>query len=115
MNNYLEKIKETISKNKKKLIIGTSIVTFIAVGLGVSTVTFVYNKAKSNTNYTEEQAKEIALKHANLKSDQVRFVRSELDYDDKIQTYDIEFYFNNIEYNYEIDANTGNVLSYEQE
>lgn len=36
-----------------------------------------------------------------------------MDYDDGIQKYDVEFYYNNMEYNYEIDANTGNIVSYE--
>ena len=62
-----------------------------------------------------EQAKEIALKHANLTSDKVTFGKSELDFDDGIQKYDIEFYYNNREYSFEIDANTGKVLAYEQD
>lgn len=61
MNNYIEKVMEIINKNKKKLIITTSIFIFSVVGLGVTGATLVYNKAKSNMNYTTEQAKEIAL------------------------------------------------------
>ena len=38
-----------------------------------------------------------------------------MDYDNGVQVYDIEFHYNNIEYNYEIDANTGNILSYSQD
>ena len=67
------------------------------------------------TSITVEQAKEIALKHANLTSSQVSFVKSEFDFDDGVKKYDIEFYYNNREYNYEIDANTGRILSYEQD
>ena len=77
------------------------------------------NKAQSNTNNTAgisgDKAKEIALKHAGLTSSQVSFKRTELDYDDGIQKYEVEFYYNNKEYSYEIDANTGNILSYEQD
>lgn len=61
------------------------------------------------------QAKEIALKHANLTSDQVTFGKSELDFDDGIQKYYIEFYYNNREYSFEIDANTGKVLANEKD
>lgn len=61
MNNYIEKIMEIINKNKKKLIITTSICVFSVAGLGVIGATLVYNKAKSNINYTTKQAKEIAL------------------------------------------------------
>ena len=67
------------------------------------------------TSITVEEAKEIALKHANLTSSQVSFVKSEFDFDDGVKKYDIEFYYNNREYNYEIDANTGIILSYEQD
>lgn len=69
----------------------------------------------SPANITEDQAKNIALEHANLNSRQVTFVRSEMDFDDGVQSYDIEFYHNNMEYNYEIDASTGNIIGFEQE
>ncbi|MDV4150753.1 PepSY domain-containing protein [Clostridium sp. AL.422] len=65
------------------------------------------------TLITVEEAKQIALNHAGLSSSQVTLVKSELDFDDGIQKYELEFYFNNKEYNYEIDANTGNILKYE--
>ena len=67
------------------------------------------------TSITVEEAKEIALKHANLTSSKVSFMKSEFDFDDGVKKYDIEFYYNNREYNYEIDANTGRILSYEQD
>lgn len=64
---------------------------------------------------SKEQAKEIALKHSNLTADEAKFGKVELDLDDGIQKYDIKFYYNNIEYDYEIDANTGDIVSYERE
>lgn len=64
---------------------------------------------------TEEQAKEIALNHANLNNEQVNFEKVELDKDDGVQKYEVEFHYNNREYNYEIDANTGDILSFEQD
>lgn len=68
----------------------------------------------TQNKFTIEQAKEIAVKHANLTSDKVSFGQLELDNDNKITKYDIEFFYNNVEYDYEIDANTGEVISYEQ-
>ena len=63
---------------------------------------------------TEEQARETALSHAGLTADQVTFVRSELDRDDGRLMYDVEFYTTDYkEYDYEIDATTGAVLSYD--
>ena len=70
------------------------------------------NQNSNNSKITVEKAKEISLKHANLKDNQVVFDKTEMDYDNGLQVYDIEFHYNNIEYNYEIDANTGNILSY---
>jgi uncharacterized membrane protein YkoI len=68
-----------------------------------------------SSEITVEQAKEIALNHANLTSNQVTFVKNELDFDNGVKKYDIEFYYENKEYDYEIDANTGEILSYEQD
>ena len=63
---------------------------------------------------TEEQARETALSHAGLTADQVTFVRSELDRDDGRLMYDVEFYTSDYkEYDYEIDAVTGEILSYD--
>ena len=44
MDNYIEKIMEIINKNKKKLIITTSICVFSVVGLGLAGATFFYCK-----------------------------------------------------------------------
>ena len=71
------------------------------------------SNSAAETLISAEEAKQIALNHANLTSSQVSFVKSELDFDDGIQKYDIEFYSNNMEYNYEIDANTGSILQHE--
>ena len=78
------------------------------------------NNAQNNTvnntgNISLDKAKEIALSHAGLSADQVTFVKVNMDFDDGIQKYEIEFYYNYREYSYEIDANTGNILSYEQD
>ena len=61
----------------------------------------------SVTTISAERAKEIALQHASLSAADVNFVHSELDYDDGVQVYDVEFYKGNAEYDYEIDAATG--------
>ena len=67
------------------------------------------------TSITVEEAKQIALSHAGLSSSQVSFMKSELDFDDGVQKYEVEFNHNYIEYSYEIDANTGSILSYEHD
>lgn len=60
---------------------------------------------------TLEEAKAKALAHAGLKADQVTFTEAKLDWDDGKEVYDIEFYTADFkEYDYEIDAKTGEVL-----
>lgn len=71
------------------------------------------NSAPKTTGISDAKAKEIALKHAGLSSNQVKFTKVEKDQDDGVTKYEVEFYYNNKEYNYEIDANNGKVLSYE--
>lgn len=66
---------------------------------------------RTSTEITEEEAREIALAHAGLRADQVSFVKSGLDWDDGRKTYDVEFYTtDHVEYDYEIDPTTGEVL-----
>ena len=63
---------------------------------------------------TADRAKEIALNHAGLTAGQVTFVKSKLDWDDGRQVYDVEFYDSSYtEYDYEIDASSGSILSYD--
>ncbi len=61
----------------------------------------------------EEEAKAIALKHAGLKESEVTFALAHLDMDDGIQAYDVEFYKDGKEYDYEIDAYSGDIISYD--
>ncbi len=62
-----------------------------------------------------EKAKDIALKQAGLSASQVTFKKAKLDKDDGIVVYDIEFYCNGMEYEYEIHATTGAILDYDCE
>ena len=60
---------------------------------------------------SREKAMEIALADAGTAESSVRFVRSDLDRDDGRMIYDVEFYDDGTEYDYEIDAYTGDILS----
>ena len=80
------------------------------------------NKSNTNTNsntssnkISADKAKKIALNHANLTSNQVSYVQVEADFDDYTPSYDVEFYHNNVEYSYEINANNGNIISFEKD
>lgn len=61
----------------------------------------------------EEKAKEIALENAGIQATDVKFVRCNLDFDDGIWKYDIEFHHGKTEYDAEIKADDGYVISFE--
>ena len=63
-----------------------------------------------------DEAKKIALDHAGLTEDQVRFSTAKFDDDDSEgEEYEIEFYSGNTEYEYEIDARTGDIRDFSKE
>ena len=69
----------------------------------------------TTSNYIgADRAREIVLNHAGLTSNDVRFNKVELDVDYGIATYELEFYYNYYEYDYEVDAVTGEILKYER-
>lgn len=61
------------------------------------------------------KAKSIALAHAGLTEAQVKGLRAEFDRDDGRPEYDVEFRVGNMEYEYEIHAETGKILSWDKE
>ncbi|MDR1754469.1 MAG: PepSY domain-containing protein [Eubacterium sp.] len=61
------------------------------------------------------KAKSIALKHAGLSLEEATFIKTYKDYDDGQVVYDVEFYSGSTEYDYEIDAVTGDILEYDRE
>lgn len=63
----------------------------------------------------KDKAKEIAFNHAGVAADKASFVKCEFDYDDGIAVYDVEFYFDRCEYNYEINAKNGKILKVEKD
>lgn len=69
----------------------------------------------STDNITADRAKKIALAHAGLTEVNVTFVKAKLDTDDGRQEYEIEFYNGSTEYDYDIDAATGEILSYDSD
>lgn len=61
----------------------------------------------------EEAARQAALTHAGKTTDAVSFVRCHLDFDDGRWKYEVEFYEGNTEYDYDVDAVTGDIISYD--
>lgn len=64
---------------------------------------------------TEQDAKQIALDHAGISESETDRLRVKLDYDDGVQEYEVTFYVGNREYDYDIDASTGTIRSFDSE
>lgn len=64
---------------------------------------------------SSEKAKSIAFEHASVKAADVKFSKAELDRDDLIVHYDVEFVAGKFEYEYEINAETGKVIVFDKE
>ena len=65
-----------------------------------------------NTQTSEisvEKAKQIALSHAGVSG--ASFTKVKLDTDDGVRVYEIEFKVGNVEYDYDIDASSGAIIS----
>lgn len=63
----------------------------------------------------EEAALEAALTHAGVDGNTITLQRVKLDWDDGVVEYEVEFYSPSEEFEYNIDALTGAILSYERE
>ena len=55
------------------------------------------------------------MKHAGVTEKDVTWPRVHMDYDDGWQVYEVEFRVGWTEYNYDIDAVTGQILGYESD
>lgn len=79
-------------------------------------------KQEKNTSAPEQQAEitpvkagEIAFEHAKVSRGEAVDYRSKLENEDGVWVYEIEFRVGNTEYEYEIDAETGRIISAEKE
>ena len=70
----------------------------------------MHNQQNQSARISGEQATNIALSHANLTRDQIKFLNCKPKVDDGREIYDIKFWKGFKEYEYEIDAITGTIL-----
>ena len=73
------------------------------------------NDSNNTASITVEEARNIALSNANLSADLVQFLRTEQEYDDGVLVYEIDFTYGDSEYDYKINANTGEIVSYDRD
>lgn len=82
--------------------------------VNVNTTTPSQNET-NQVSVSEAEAKKAALAHANVKESELAYFKSKLEKEDGRRVYEIEFAANGYEYDYEVDAKTGKVVSYERE
>ncbi len=74
------------------------------------------SKPQTDSQYIgTDRAKEIALSHSGVSASSATFTKTKLDRDDGMYLYEIEFHAGNLEYEYEINALTGDVVKFETE
>ncbi|EFU77439.1 PepSY domain-containing protein [Lachnoanaerobaculum saburreum] len=71
----------------------------------------VAKKANKTKKISADKAKKIALGDAKLAEKDVTLVKVELELEDNRLVYDVEFYSGNVEYDYDIDAVSGAIVS----
>ena len=82
--------------------------------LGSTTENVTTSGTASDKSYIgKDKALEIALSDAGVSS--VTWSEVEMDYDDGFMTYEVEFTYNNREYDYEINATTGDIIKSDRE
>ena len=65
---------------------------------------------------TQDEALAKALEHAQLRKDQLDFVKkAEMDYERGRKVWEIKFYQGGFEYEFDIDAESGTILKYEKD
>lgn len=76
---------------------------------------YARGEASSASYIGEARAKQIALSHAGLNEAAITFSKAKLDYEDGRLVYEVEFYTVDKEYEYDIDAVSGQIIDVEIE
>ena len=102
---------KTLKKKVKPFLILTMIPAVSGINLyssEITTVTIRNNRVKINL----EKAKKIVFEHSKVHSNNVKLTKLILEKENKKYVYAIEFYYRNKKYRYNVDANTGKVITY---
>ena len=89
-------------KNMKKLIAVALVAIMVACGCVAA--------CAEQKALTPEEAKAIVLNYTGLAADQVTFTKCWEDRDDGRMVYEIEFYANGIEYDFDVDIYSGRIV-----
>ena len=92
---------DTKMKNMKKLIAVALVAIMMVCGCAAA--------CAEQKALTPEEAKTIVLNYAGLTADQVTFTKCREDRDDGRMVYEIEFFANGVEYDFDVDIYTGRI------
>ena len=67
--------------------------------------------AEKAARLTMEEAQAIVLEHAGFAAEDVQWLRTELEMDDRVPQYEVQFRQGGLAYEYEIHGETGEILS----
>lgn len=96
---------------KRVLSLAAAVVAIISIMAGTALV----SGAAGGAEISLQKAKEIALKHAGVAAADAFWDSAELDYDDGVAVYELDFCCRGYEYEFKIDACSGKILCYEQD
>lgn len=103
-------------KNKKnigKRVCALAAAALLCAGLPALTVSAASAKSTAASEHIGlDAAKKAALNQAGASSKEVTFLQTELDWDDGVAEYEIKFTWNNKIYDYEINADDGDITEY---
>lgn len=100
-------------KSNRKVIISVIIVAAVVLG-GFAIYSLFENNTNGDSYLSKEEAKRIAFVHAGVEEGITRNVGVDVDYENNRRLYQIEFDSAEFEYDYIIDAKTGEILYHEQ-
>lgn len=108
MSSIEDKISSTVSSAEDFVSDGMS---KIESGMESTTGATADGAEQSGAKITAEQAKQTALKDANLSESDVTGLKVEFENDDGALKYDVDFSANGKDYDYDIDATNGEIIS----
>lgn len=91
-------------------------ISLIAGSRGISDSTVSQTGTASSKGYISvDEAKSAAYAHAGVSASDVVYVETDFDSEHGVMVYEVEFYAGNVEYEYDINAQTGEVVKYAQQ
>ncbi|RRD40213.1 peptidase M4 [Leptotrichia sp. OH3620_COT-345] len=103
----------------KKNFLSTGLLAILILGVIIYTNIYADSYKENKVRFSNadikisvEKAKKIALSHSKVAEKDARISKIKLDRENKKLVYEIQFYTDKKKYDYDVDANTGEILSY---